>query len=198
MASTVNINSIEILIGRTVLSRSTANKIGRVHDLIIDAAKGDLAGILVRLPDESLRLVDSRDIYGFGPDAVMIKADESALTVQDSPLKTLPLAKSSLTGANVVTESGKLLGQVANVYIRLSETVLLIYEVRSSIIDKLLGHALFFAASQGRAISGNFARIVVTEDTQEKANHSLGALEARLFGPPKEEDPVVVVRSRGY
>ena len=198
MAYTDKINSIEILIGKTVLSRSTANKIGQLHDLIIDVAKGNLAGITVRLPDGSLRLVESRDIGGFDPDALMIQRDQSAVRVEDSPLKTLPLAKNNLTGANVVTESGRLLGQVANIYIRLSEVVLLIYEVRSSILDKLLGHALFFPATEGRAMSVDFARIVVAEDTQEKADHSLGALETRLFGPPKEEDPVVVVRSRGY
>jgi uncharacterized protein YrrD len=198
MALTCNINSIEILIGRTVLSRLTANLIGRVHDLIIDVAKGELAGISVRLPDESLRFVESQEIFSFGPDAVMIKADESAVEAQASSLKSLPLAKNNLKGANVVTESGKLLGQVVNVYICLSETVSLIYEVRSSILDQLLGHALFFPASQGLAVSADFARIVVSEVTQEKADHSLAMLEARLFGPRKEEDPVVVVRSRGY
>src|SRR5436305_14412173 len=147
MAYTDKINSIEILIGKTVLSRSTANKIGQLHDRIIDVAKGNPAGISVRLPDGSLRLVESRDICGFGPDALMIQRDESAVTVEDSPLKTLQLAKNNLTGANVVTESGRLLGQVANDYIRLSEAVLLIYELRSSILDQILGHALFFMAS---------------------------------------------------
>jgi len=197
MANSGNINSIETLIGRTVLARSTANKIGRVHDLIIDVAKGELVGISVQIPDESLRLIEGRDIHGFGPDAVMITADESAVMVQDSSLKMLPLAKHNLIGSNVVTESGKLLGQVANVYMRLSDTVMLIYEVRSSILDKLLGHALFFPASQGRALSADFTRIVVAEDTETKADHSLAALETRLFSPPKE-DPVVVIRSRGY
>jgi len=197
MANTSNINSIETLIGRTVLARSTANKIGQVHDLIVDVSKGELAGISVQIPDGSLRLVEGRDIHGFGPDALMIAADESAVDVQDSLLKILPLAKHNLIGSNVVTESGKLLGQVANVYLRLSDTMLLIYEVRMSILDKLLGHALFFPATQGRAMSIDFARIVVAEDTIEKADHSLAALEARLFAPPKE-DPVVVIRSRGY
>jgi len=198
MASIGNINSVDTFIGRTVLARSTANKIGRLHDLIIDVAKGELAGISVQLPDETLRLVESRDIHGFGPDALMIAADESAIAVQDSQLKTLPLAKHNLIGSNVMTESGKLLGQVAHIYLRLSETVMLIYEVRSSILDKLLGHALFFPATQGRAISADYARIVVAEETEVNADHSLEALEARLFAPPKKEDPVVVVRSRGY
>jgi uncharacterized protein YrrD len=197
MASTGNIHSIDFIIGRAVLARATANKLGQVHDLIISPSKGDLVGLSLRLPDESLRLVDYRDICSFGQDAVMINSDESAVLVQDSPLKALPLAKNNLIGVNVVTESGKLLGKIANVYMHLAETLLLIYEVRSSIIDKLLGHALFFPASQGLAVSGDFARIVVAEDTSEKADNSLAALEARLFGPPRE-DPVVTVRSRGY
>jgi uncharacterized protein YrrD len=197
MRPTGNIHCIDALIGRAVLSCTTANKLGHLHDLIISPSKGDLVGLSIGLPDESLRLVDYRDIYSFGQDAVMIKADESAIPVQDSALKVLPLAKNNLTGVNVVTQSGKLLGQIANLYTYLTETLLLIYEVRSSILDKLLGHALFFPASQGRAMSGDFARIVVAEDTPEKADNNLAALEARLLGP-RREDPVVTVRSRGY
>ena len=198
MASEDNIHSINVLIGRPVLSRATANKLGETSDLIVNPAQGELAGLLLQMSDGSIRCVESRQIYGFGPDAVMISDDESAIPAQDSPLKALPLAKNNLIGVNVVTEGGKLLGQIAHVHIRLAETVLLIYEVRSSLLDKLLGHTLYFPATAGRAISGDFSRLVVTSDISENADHSLEALAARLFGPPKEEDPVVVVRSRGY
>jgi uncharacterized protein YrrD len=198
MASTGDISSIDILIGRTVLSRSTANKIGQTYDLIVDLTKGDLIGLSVQLPDESLRLIDYHEIYSFGPDAIMINSDESAIPVQDSPLKALPLAKNNLIGVKVITEGGKLLGQVAHVYIHLAETSLFVYEVRSSLLDKLLGHTLYFPASWGCALSEDATRLVVSNDAAEKADHSLDALAARLFGPPKDEGPVVVVRSRGY
>jgi uncharacterized protein YrrD len=197
MSAAGNVHSIDFLIGRAVLSRATGNKIGQTRDLIIDPARGELVGLVVQMPDESLRCVEYGEVYSFGPDAVMINADESAVPAQDSPLKALPLAKTNLVGVNVVTEGGKLLGQIANIYIHLAETLLLIYEVRSSLLDKLLGHALYFPASQGRAISVDFARIVVADDTAEKADGSLDALAARLFGPPRE-DPVVTVRSRGH
>ena len=197
MTSVGNVHSIDFLIGRPVVSRATANMLGQTHDLLIDAARGALAGLCVRLPDATLRLVDYGEIYSFGPDAVMINSDASAVPVEVSPLRALPLAKSNLVGVSVVTEGGRHLGQVANVYIHLAETLLLIYEVRSSLLDKLLGHALFFPATQARAISADFARIVVADDTPEKADHSLAALAARLFGPPRE-DPVVVVRTRGH
>jgi uncharacterized protein YrrD len=197
MTAVGNLHSIDFLLGRTVLARTTGNKLGQSRDLIINPASGELAGLVLHMPDESLRCVAYVDIHSFGPDAVMINSDEAAMPAQDSPLKQLPLAKSNLIGVNVVTESGKLLGQVANIYVRLAETLLLIYEVRSSLLDKLLGHALYFPASQGRAISTDFARIVVADDTAEKAANSLDALMTRLFGPP-QEDPVVIVRSRGY
>jgi uncharacterized protein YrrD len=198
MESTGNINSIDALIGRTVLSRSTANKIGQIHDLIVDPVKGELAGLSVQMPDESLRLIAYREIYSFGPDAVMINSDESAIPVQDSLLRASPLAKHNLIGVKVITEGGKLLGQVAHVYIHLAETSLFVYEVRSSLLDKLLGHTLYFPASWGCALSEDATRLVVSNDAAEKADHSLDALAARLFGPPKDKGPVVVVRSRGY
>jgi uncharacterized protein YrrD len=197
MTSAGNVHSVDFFIGRPVVSRATANLVGQTHDLLVDVARGALAGLCARLADATLRLVDYGEIYSFGPDAVMINGDASAVPVEVSPLRVLPLAKSNLVGVNVVTEGGRLLGQVANLYLHLAETLLLVYEVRASLLDKLLGHALFFPASQARAISADFARIVVADDTPERADHTLAALAARLFGPQRE-DPVVVVRTRGH
>jgi len=198
MASTTGVNSIDSLIGRAVVARATANKLGQIHDLIVDPVTGELAGLSVKMADESLRLVDGREIYSFGPDAVMINTDESAVPVQESPLKASPLAKSNLTGANVITEGGKHLGQIANISIHLAETSLFIYEVRSSLLDKLLGHTLFFPASWGIALSEDGTRLVVSNDAAEKADNTLDALASRLFGTAEEQGPVIVVRSRGH
>ena len=190
--------SIDFLIGRIVISRATANKLGQIHDLIVEPAKGELSGLSVQMPGNGISLIDRREIYSFGIDAVMVSSDESAIPVEDSLLKALPLARSNLLGAKVITEDGKVLGQIASVYIHLAETSLFIYEVRSSILDKLLGHTLYFPASFGRAFSQDAQRIIVSNDTVEKADHTLDALKARMFGPPKREDPLVVVRSHGH
>lgn len=196
MASTATIQTIDALIGRTILSRATANKLGQVHDLIVDPAKGELIGLSLKMADESLRLVDCSEVHSIGPDAVMLNRDESAIAQQDSPLKALPLAKNNLIGVKVVTEGGKLIGQIANVHIRLAGTPFLIYEVRSSILDKLLGHTLYFPASYGRALSEDATRLVVSDDATESATNSLDELESHQFGPPKPEGPTVVIRSR--
>lgn len=191
------IHSIDFLIGRTVLALESANKIGQIYDLVVDPLKGELSGLAIRRLDQSLSLIEYQEISSFGPDAVMVNSDGSAIPAQISPLKAAPLAK-KLTGAKVLTEGGKLLGQIAHVYIHLAQVSPLFYEVRSSLLDKLLGQALFFPASFGRALSEDGTRLVVADDTAEKADHTLHALETRLFGPPPEPDPVVVVRSRGH
>ena len=97
-----------------------------------------------------------------------------------------------------MTEGGKHLGQIANLYIHLGETSLFVYEVRSSLLDKLLGHTLYFPASCGVALSEDAARLVVSNDAAEKADHTLDALASRLFGSPEEQGPMIVVRSRGH
>jgi uncharacterized protein YrrD len=192
------IHSIDFLIGRTVLALESANKIGQIYDLIVDPVKGELSGLAIQRFDQRLALIEYEEISSFGPDAVMVNSDGSAALAQGSPLRSAPLAKNNLTGATVVTEGGKLLGQIAHVYIHLAPASLLFYEVRSSLLDKLLGQALFFPASYGRALSEDAKRLVVSDDTAENADHTLKELEARLFGPPAEPDPVVVVRSRGH
>lgn len=198
MGETGKVYPVDNFVGRTVLSRASANRVGQLHDFIIDPVEGWLAGLEVRMSDDSLRCIEYGEVHSIGPDAVMINNENSALPEQSSPLKALPPAINKLVGAEVVTESGKVLGHVANVFINLDAKPLLIYEVRSSLLDKLLGHALFFPASLGRAFSGHDARLVVADETAEEGVNGLEALVAKLFGPPREADPVVVVRSRGH
>ena len=198
MAETGKVYPVDSLIGRAVVSRATANKIGQIHDLIIEPIEGGLAGLSVKMTDQSPRYVEFSEIYSIGPDAIMINNDRSALAPENSPLKESPLAMNTVVGAEVITEGGKVLGQIANVFIHLVETPVMVYEARSSLLDKILGHALFFLASKGYAFSKGDARLVVENDTAEKAFNTLEALAAAHFGTPKEDDPVVIVRSRGY
>jgi uncharacterized protein YrrD len=186
--------NIDTLIGRSVLSLESANKLGHVNDLTVDPLKGQLVGLLVKKTDESQALVDERDIHSIGPDAVMISRDEALIPPDRSALKSLPLAQSNLIGVNVITEAGEVLGQIAKIYIHLAETSFFIYEVRSSILDKLLGQALFFPASLGCAFSEDGTRLVVSNDT-ENADRKLETVVDRLFGSQDAGAPKIIVRS---
>lgn len=197
MAEASNIYPVDSFVGRAVMSRTSANKIGQLHDLIIRPVEGILAGIAVNIGDSGLHLVEASEIYSIGPDAIMLNNDRSAIAPENSPVKELPFALNKLIGVEVITEGGKVLGQVANIFMRLAEEPVLIYEVRSSILDKLLGRTLFFPASYARAFSAGEARLVV-DNSAEHASGTLQNLADKMFEPAaKDDQPVVVIRSYG-
>ncbi len=189
------IQGIDDLIGRTVLSVETANKLGQVHDLIVHPSKGEMVGLSVQLSDQSYFLVNNEEIHSIGPDAVMVQTDQSLVSPEQSSLRAFPFAKNNLIGVKVITEDGKLLGEIANVYVHLDETTsLFIYEVRSSMLDKLLGHALYFPASFGCAFADDSTRLVVSNDT-ERADRKLDGIVSRLLTSSGSYAPQVTVRS---
>ena len=135
--------------------------------------------------------------HSIGPDAVMVHSDQSLVSSDQSPIKAFPLAKNILIGVKVITEDGKLLGEISNVYVHLGESSLFIYEVRSSILDKLLGHGLYFPASLGCAFADDATRLVVSNNT-EKADRKLDTIVSRLFEPSASFTPQVIVRSHSH
>jgi sporulation protein YlmC with PRC-barrel domain len=201
-----NVQDISSIIGRPVLSVESANRLGHVHDLIVDPLQGELAGLSIQRLDQSYVLVDNHEIHSIGPDAVMVDDEESLALPEQSTIKAFPQAKNELIGVKVITESGHLLGKIANLFMHPAETPVhaaekpvFIYEVRSSIIDKLLGHAFFFPASLGCAFSADRTSLVVSNDTQ-RAEHSLETVVERIFGHSEIASyepgtPAVTVRS---
>jgi uncharacterized protein YrrD len=192
-----SVQNIDTLIGRPVLSLESANKLGYVHDLTVDPLKGQLAGLSVQKLDDGQALVDRQDIHSIGPDAVMVVREQSLVSPDQSALQSLPLARTNLIGVKVITEGGEVLGEIAKVYIHIAETSSFIYEVRSSILDKLLGHALYFPAALGCAFSDDATRLVVSNET-EKADRKLETATNRLFGPAEPGIPQIIVRSHNY
>jgi len=175
-----NVDNIEKLIGRPVVSLETANTLGRVADLLADPLSGQLAGFCVQRADQSYALVSILDVQGIGPAAVMLEGDYSLVLVDASPLKSLPQAKQNLIGVKVFTEQGLQLGEISNLYLCIDHRPAFIYEVRSSLFDKLLGRAFYFAASLGRAFSGDGASLIITA-SPEGLDHSLSAAIDRLL-----------------
>lgn len=191
MAALENIHSADTLIGMSVLSRVTGNKLGEVHDLILDPIRGELLGLWVRTTDSALRVMDYREVYSFGRDAVMAAGDDSVSPTEDTRLTAAPCAKRDINGARVVTEGGTLLGQVANIYLHLAPPPLAVYEVRESLLDKLLGRGLYIPAALGRALSDDAARIIVPEETSRAAAASLEELAGGPLASLIEEGTVV-------
>lgn len=195
MALVDNLQTADALIGMPVLSRVTGNKLGEVHDLILDPVRGELLGLWVRSPGGALDVMDYREVYSFGRDAVMAVGDDSVIPSAETRLAEAPCVKRDVAGARVVTEGGTLLGQVANVYVHLVWPPLVAYEVRESLLDKLLGRGLFIPASVGRALSHDSQRIIVPDDATRAAAASLEELAGGSLAALIEDE--TVVRGRG-
>jgi len=176
------VQNIEQIIGRPVVSLETANKLGHIADLLADPLSGQLAGFSVHRVDESYALTSILDVHDIGPDAIIVERDQSLAPVDDSSLKTLPKAKGNLIGVKVITEHGQLLGNISKLYLCVDNRPVFLYEVRSSLFDKLLGHAFYFAASLGCAFSDDGTALVVTGGP-ENMYHRLEAAAERLLAP---------------
>ena len=188
-----NIENVQKLIGREVISLETANKLGRVADLLVDTLTGQLAGLSVRRPDNTIALVSVLDVHGIGPDAVVVELDQSLVLLEASPLSVLPKAKEDLTRVKVMTDRGQHLGSISNVFLCIDRRPTFIYEVRSSFIDALLGRAWYFAASLDCALSADGASLVVAAGPEQMHDRLDGAAE-RVLGPYKLPQQASVVR----
>ena len=188
-----SVENIQRLIGREVISLETANKLGRVADLLVDTLAGQLAGFSVHRPDSTIALASVLDIHGIGPDAVVVEHDQSLVLVDASPLNALPRAKDDLIGVKVMTDRGQHLGSISNVFLCVDKQATFIYEVRSSFFDALLGRAWYFAASLGCALSEDGASLVVTAGSEQMHDRLEGAAE-RVLGPYRLPEQTTSVR----
>jgi uncharacterized protein YrrD len=177
-----HVERIDKFIGRQVVSLETANNLGDVADLLINPLSGELAGLAVkRTVEDNEALVSIRDVHGLGPDAVIVESEECLVLAAASPLNTLPRVTVDLKDVKVITEHGQLLGNIANLFLCLHESPIFIYEVRSSLVDKLLGRAFYFAASLGCAFSDDRSALVVTGNP-EQMDHRVQDAAERLLG----------------
>jgi uncharacterized protein YrrD len=179
--SNTNIHNISTVIGRPVLSVNTANNLGKVSDFAINPGSGELVGLAVQKLDNDYGLVEYSNIHSIGPDAVMIEDDQALLPPDQSTIKGCPLAQSELIGVKVISEEGQLMGKISKVFMQSADQPVFVYEVSSSIFDKLLGRGFYFPSSLARAYSDDGTSLVVTNDP-EKIERRLEAVAKRLAG----------------
>ena len=95
--------------GRKVVSRATAQDLGTVAHLLVDAQRRQVAAVIVGRGRRA-QLVDWAAVSGFGPDAVMV-SDEGALRPPaDERERAAANGKLELVGKRALTERGNELG----------------------------------------------------------------------------------------
>src|SRR5258705_7491425 len=188
---------VDAVIGMPVLSRVTGNKLGTVHDLIIDPLSGNLGGVVLHRLDGSEGVLHYGDISSFGKDAVMAHADDVVTPPREGELTQIPCTKRDIVGAQIITEDGNLIGRIANIHVHLAPPPIAIYEVRESLLDKLMGRVLYVPASFTRALSGDAERILVPDDAREVSASTIGELADRFLAPLVEEETRIRIPDPG-
>jgi len=216
MSQVQDVVPVNSLIGRSVLALSTGNMLGSIRDVFVDPLNGVVVGLTLTAQDGAAANLPYDRIHSFGHDALMALADDSVEPLETEIIPNKPTAR-ELIGTKVITDSGNILGQIADIYVTVSQPPVVIYEIRDSILDKLLGRQLFILASAGYALSDDRKRLIVPNETSELAAPSIAALldvgmsvrsvspagteniqdyDDTVLVPPFEDEENTVVRER--
>ena len=107
-------DSLRAAAGRKVVSRASADTLGAVSHLVVDARARRIQAVVVG-KGRKARLVEWEHLAGFGPDAVMV-TDESALREPaDDRDRAAADGKLELVGKRALNELGTELGTVDDV-----------------------------------------------------------------------------------
>jgi sporulation protein YlmC with PRC-barrel domain len=153
--------------GMPVIMSNTGNKIGEVSDALIRVTDGTVLGLIIRTPKGQEGTMAARDLI-IGEDAVM--AAEGARFVEQEMSGSFDdgvPALREIVGKNVVTDSGRLLGRLSEVYIS-SEVPRAAYKVAESPLQQFLGRGFFVAGDLPIAYSRDGVRLIVPAATEEK------------------------------
>jgi uncharacterized protein YrrD len=101
-------------IGRKVVSRSSAQELGAVNHLLVDAEQRRIAAVVVGRGKKA-RLVRWADVSGFGQDAVMVVDDGALGPPADDRERAAADGKLELLGRRALSERGNELGQLDDV-----------------------------------------------------------------------------------
>ncbi len=100
--------------GRKVLSRASAQELGTVSHLLVNAQQRQIAAVLIGRGKKA-QLVEWAQLSGFGPDAIMV-VDEGALRPPaDDRERAAADGRFELVGKRTLTERGNELGPIDDV-----------------------------------------------------------------------------------
>jgi uncharacterized protein YrrD len=148
-----------------VLESNTGAKLGALSDLIINPEGGKLLGITILRTDLEARAVAMEYVH-IGKDAIMLM-DQVFAAVDFSGVFAQGVLASDILKANVVTQDGRLIGRIKEIYIT-PGTLDLHYRVAESTLQRLLGGGLFFPAAIPSSLSPDRKRFIVPVDFESK------------------------------
>jgi uncharacterized protein YrrD len=165
--NTVNLE--EQFRGLVVLNTETVRELGVVTDVLIHPLKGTVTSIVYRKAwgkeadmkaDNFVIHADSKAVIAFGL-GVFDGSDNRPAA--DSGVR----AFDQILRSDVVTEDGRMLGRVTEIYVQ-SNPVAIIYRVTSSIWHRYFGGGLYIAGDVVSGYSQLGSRLIVPADTRQR------------------------------
>lgn len=123
-----------------VVAHDVSERVGRVHDLFIDADKGELLGLAIS-PDwlSKPKLIVADDIRDIDQSGVIIKNHRNIVEIDDVvKIKKIRDDKFRVIGLKVITQSGKRLGKVSDLVISLQTNKIVKFYVKSWLADRII------------------------------------------------------------
>jgi len=105
--------SVRAAMGRKVVDRSTAEELGSVAHVVVDASRRALRGIVIGRGKRAM-IVDWADL-NFGPDAVMVAGPESVREPSDDQERAAAGGAHDLIGRRALSRLGNQLGAIDDV-----------------------------------------------------------------------------------
>lgn len=153
--------------GMGVLEPKTAEQLGTVEDVIVHPTRGSVLGIIMRTAHGEERWFAASEFL-VGMNAVMVATKARGETVREGTLPNGSVAvRRELIGANVLTEEGKLLGQVREVYLSTARPQIA-YRIAETTLQRLFGGGFFLSGDVPRAGSREGARMIVPANATEQ------------------------------
>jgi uncharacterized protein YrrD len=101
--------------GRPVVSRASAETIGELKHVAVDAGARRIVALHVAGGRRGARLVDWSGIVAFGPDGIVVDDDDAARPPADEREAAVASGKLDLDGRLVLSDGGDAIGAVADV-----------------------------------------------------------------------------------
>jgi uncharacterized protein YrrD len=169
------------IIGKSIVSYETGQKIDRVKDLIFDQDSSKLLGFLI---DESswfssARVLMLKDVQVIGPDALIVPSKAAFVKVNESPeLNRVVHHNNVLDGTRIMTTDGRSLGNMVDLYFDERTGDIEGYEVSGGIFSDAYSGRSFVPAPQTFKIGEDVA--FVPPQTAQLMEEQVGGIKAAM------------------
>jgi uncharacterized protein YrrD len=159
------------LLNLPIINLDSGKTLAWLSDIIIDPENGKVLGLVATLGFwvKTKKAVAFSDIYEFGPEAILVRDDESLINISNIVrIKKIIDQKIFILGSKVVTKSGKRLGRVKNFVVNTDLGILVKIYVESLWGKSFIKGTLVIPAA--RIISIERKKIIISDELlKEKA-----------------------------